>query len=220
MAVIVRLSGKRGGADLPIRRSTSPEVTRLSMASALIDGPGPLARRLVVAQLVLALQRQRDLVEPVQDALAQRLVLEGERDLAARGQHDDAPLEVDGRRRGRRVEQLRTSASGSTAQTMPTLRAVRAEDVGEARRDDGAEARVLERPRRMLARRARAEVLARREDRRARELGAVEREVGILAPLEEEALGEARALDPLEELLGDDLVGVDVRAVERRDRAR
>ncbi len=50
--------------------------------------------------------------------------------------------------------------------------------------------------------------------------GPVQREVGILPPLEEEALGEAGALDALEELLRDDLIGVDVRAIERRDRAR
>jgi hypothetical protein len=36
------------------------------------------------------------------------------------------------------------------------------------------------------------------------------------APVEEEELAVAGALDALEELLGDDLVGVDVGAVERR----
>src|SRR5581483_5220540 len=42
----------------------------------------------------------------------------------------------------------------------------------------------------------------------------VQLEVGILHPVEEEELAEARALDALEELLGDDLIGVDVGAVE------
>ena len=53
------------------------------------------------------------------------------------------------------------------------------------------------------------------------ELRPVEREVGIAAaPVVEQELAEARALDPLQELLRHDLVGVDVGAVERGDRAR
>ena len=48
--------------------------------------------------------------------------------------------------------------------------------------------------------------------------GAVEREALLAAPVpEEQELAEARALDALEELLGDDLVGVDVGTVERAD---
>ena len=42
---------------------------------------------------------------------------------------------------------------------------------------------------------------------------------GILHPVEEEELAVARALDPLQELLRDDLVGVDVAAGRGRDRA-
>src|SRR5262249_12501623 len=42
----------------------------------------------------------------------------------------------------------------------------------------------------------------------------VQFEVGILHPVEEEELSEARALDALQELLRNDLVGVDVGAVE------
>ena len=39
----------------------------------------------------------------------------------------------------------------------------------------------------------------------------------LLAPVVEQELAEARALDPLQELLRDDLVGVDVGAVEHLD---
>src|SRR3954470_19238930 len=45
-------------------------------------------------------------------------------------------------------------------------------------------------------------------------------EPGILHPVEEQELAVARALDPLEELLRDDLIGVDVAAVEDGDAAR
>ena len=93
------------------------------------------------------------------------------------------------------------------------LGAVRAEDVGEARRDDGPEAVVLQRPGRVLAARAAAEVAPGDEDLVARQVP-----VGLLGPVVEEELAEARALDALEELLGDDLVGVDVVAVEDRHR--
>src|SRR5262249_18443799 len=42
----------------------------------------------------------------------------------------------------------------------------------------------------------------------------------LLGPVEEQELAEAGPLDPLEELLGDDLVGVDVVAVQHRHAAR
>ena len=76
----------------------------------------------------------------------------------------------------------------------------------------------------MLARRAAAEVPPGEEDRGATELGPVELEPGPLvavlveAPVVEQELAVARALDPLQELLRDDLVGVDVGSVEDRDR--
>ena len=50
------------------------------------------------------------------------------------------------------------------------------------------------------------------EDRVARQIPA-----GLLGPVVEEELTEAAALDALEELLGNDLVGVDVTAIEVAD---
>ena len=67
----------------------------------------------------------------------------------------------------------------------------------------------------MLARGAGAEVRAGDEDRRAGVLGLVEDEVGVVPPLGEQPRAEAGALDALQPLAGDDLVGVDVGAVER-----
>src|SRR5439155_18247350 len=99
----------------------------------------------------------------------------------------------------------------------PVLDRIRAEDVAEARRDYDAEAVVLEPPGCMLARRTAPEVAAGDQDLCARVLGPVELEVGILRPVEEEELAVAGALDPLQELLRHDLVGVDVGAVEYRN---
>jgi hypothetical protein len=67
----------------------------------------------------------------------------------------------------------------------------------------------------VLAARSGAEVGAGDENRRASVLLAVEHEVGFVAPLREEALLEAGALDALEPVARDDLVGVDIGSVER-----
>ncbi len=64
----------------------------------------------------------------------------------------------------------------------------------------------------MLTRGAAAEVPAGDEDRVDGQL-----EVRLLAPVVEQKLAESGALNALEELLGDDLVGVDVAAVEDGD---
>src|SRR5262249_31578511 len=87
------------------------------------------------------------------------------------------------------------------------LEAVAAEDVGEARGDHGAEAVVLERPRRVLAGGAAAEIAAGDQDAGAPVRRVVELEIGIErsvlpeAPVIEEELAEAGPLDPLQELL-------------------
>src|SRR5690606_3357785 len=63
-------------------------------------------------------------------------------------------------------------------------------------------------------RRAGAEVGAGHEDLGVGEALVVQDEAGVVAPLGEQALVEAGALDLLEPVAGDDLVGVDVGAVE------
>ena len=114
------------------------------------------------------------------------------------------------------------------------LEAVVVEDVAERRRDHAAKAEVLQRPRRMLARAATAEILACNEDLGALVAGLVEDELLVeealrvvhprlavvaIAPRIEQVRPVACALDRLEELLGDDRVGVDVRPVHRGDQA-
>jgi hypothetical protein len=66
----------------------------------------------------------------------------------------------------------------------------------------------------VLPRGAAPEVRSGEEDPRAVVPGPVELEIGILAPVEEQELPVPGPLDPLEELLRDDLVGVDVGPVE------
>src|SRR5205807_10136890 len=99
------------------------------------------------------------------------------------------------------------------------LQAVLEEDVAERRREDRLEAVVLQAPRGVLARGAAAEVPARDQDLRAGVLRPVQLEGRILAPVPEDELAVTRPLDPEQELLRHDLVGVDVRAVEDGDAA-
>src|SRR5208337_2865050 len=82
-----------------------------------------------------------------------------------------------------------------------------------------------ERPNRVLPRAARSEVRPRDQDRGAAVASGIQHEIGILgavrpkAPVEEKPLLESAAHDRFQELLGNDLVGVDVGAVERRHQA-
>ena len=88
-------------------------------------------------------------------------------------------------------------------------------------RDDAADAEVEQRPGRMLAARAAAEILARDEDLRPCDRPACSARSrrllagGIVADLVEQVLAEPGPLDRLQELLRDDLVGVDVDLRER-----
>ena len=82
---------------------------------------------------------------------------------------------------------------------------------------------VEQRPGGMLARRAAAEVHAGDEDRRAGVVRLVQHERRIALPrppVVEQERAEARSLDPLQELLRDDLIGVDVVARSGATRPR
>ena len=107
----------------------------------------------------------------------------------------------------------------------PVLDAVVEEDVGERRGDHGTEAVIGQRPGRVLTAGATAEVAAGQQDARPSSRRLIELKVGIQravwqkTPVEEQKLTEAGPLDPLEELLGDDLVSVDIGPVDRGDDA-
>ena len=168
-------------------------------------------------------QREADLVESVHQAiLAERIDLEvhGERAVGAR--HALA-LEVDHQAKaGKRIALMEQAIDLGFAQhhrQEAVLERVVEEDVGERRRDDAAKAVVHQRPWRMLARGAAAEVLAPEKNGRAFVARLVQHEARVFAPVGKQALGEAGALDRSQVLLRDDLVGVDVGAVERHHEA-
>src|SRR5882724_373682 len=101
------------------------------------------------------------------------------------------------------------------------LEAVVEEDVAEARRDHGAEAVIVKRPHRMLARGAAAEVAVADQDFRRAIFGAVEHELRLLAAVVVEAQVVEQQRTPAvlavapEKARRDDLVGIDVRRAQR-----
>src|SRR6185295_10653170 len=94
--------------------------------------------------------------------------------------------------------------------------AVVREDIGKRWRDNRPESKLTERPRCMLARRAATKILARDENRRAFVTRFVENERWIRTPVVKQKLTKPRTLDTFEELLRDDLIGIDVGSIERR----
>ena len=95
------------------------------------------------------------------------------------------------------------------------LRGVAVEDVGEAGGDDHAETVVAQRPHRVFARRADAEIRSGDQNLALLIFGAVEHEIRVAAPCVEQRILEPGFLDPLEEHGGDNLVGIHIRAAER-----
>ncbi len=180
------------------------------------------------------LQGQADVVEAVEQAVLAELVhLEGNL-LATRG-GDGLRRQVDGQCIAlhglhfpeQAVHRLLVEDDGQDA----VFETVVVEDVGETRGDDDAKAVVEQCPRRVLARGAAAEVLARKQDAGALVARLVEHEVRVqrplaavpprladveVAPLVEQVGAEAAALDGLQELLGDDGVRVHVGSVHGR----
>ena len=158
--------------------------------------------------------------------LAERVDLEAQH-LVADRPVDLLLLEVDGEGRvlGRRSPRVCSSVDlllRKNNRQDAVLEAVVEEDVGEGGRDHAADAEIQQRPGRVLARGAAAEVLAGDQDLRVAVGLAVEHELRPLAAVVVEAQrleqvdAEPGALDRLEVARRDDLVGVDVDQRQRR----
>ena len=96
-----------------------------------------------------------------------------------------------------------------------------AKDVGKGRRHDYAEAVILQSPHGVLARGAAPEVRTGDQDGRSvvarliQDKRQVQRAIGADAPVVKQELAKAGSLDALEELLRDDLIGIDVASHQR-----
>src|SRR3954453_7521916 len=145
---------------------------------------------------VLLLQRHRDVVQAVQQPVLD-LGVDLEPELVHRlGIPVDARLAARG--------DLAALLGREDDWQEPVRRRVAAEEVAEAGSDDDGEAVVEQGPNRMLPARPAAEVRTGHEDRIELELET------LLAPLLEQEVAITRALDTLQVLRRDDLIGVDV----------
>src|SRR5260221_6791565 len=201
-----------------------PSPGRTATFISEVPGKLRLAARFEGADLVGVTQRETDLVETVHQAVfAERVDLEAHGPRSVRRGYGLIPKiysQLETGKGCRFIEQAVDFGLGQHDREKPVLEAVVEEDVGERRRDDAAKAVVHQCPGCVLARGATAEVLARKMDRRAVVARLIENEVGVAAPGADQRVREAGALDRLEMLLRDDLIGVDVRAVERRHQPR
>src|SRR5262249_13724116 len=161
------------------------------MATFILEVPGELrfSPRLEGADLVGVAQREADLVQAVQDAmLAERIDLEAEA-LRTVGGRDGLLFQINNQlKTGERrclVEQLVDLGFAQRDRQEAVLERVVLEDLAERRRDHRAEAVVAQRPRRMLARGADAEVLAREQNLPALIAWLIEDELRIPAPRRE-----------------------------------
>ena len=102
------------------------------------------------------------------------------------------------------------------------LEAVVVEDIAERGRDHAADAEIQQRPRRVLAARAAAEIIAGDQDFGVAIGRLVEDEIRVFAAVilvalfRKQSLAEPGALDGFQILLGDDHVGVDIDDLQRR----
>src|SRR5690606_31986068 len=200
------------------RRNRPPRISGRLLSSRNRKGPWPprLATGLELRDLVLMAQGEPDVIEPFEEPPPSVIVdLERGREVADRGgsrhevdRHLDAGVRVD------LGPDALEHVLRDDARDEALLARVAPEDVGEARREHDLEAVVAQRPHGVLATRTGAEVGSGDEDRRVPERLLVQHEVVLLPPAVEERVVEAGLRDALQEDGGDDLVGVDVGALE------
>ena len=160
-------------------------------------------------------QREADVVEAVHEPVL-REVVELERHVEADRRRGDAlVLDVDddleiGILLDRLPQPVHDRVVSTVAATRPIFPQLLRKMSAKRGESTACEAVVHQRPHRVLARRAGAEVRTGDEDLGAVVALLVEHEVGVLAPLREQSGAEAGALDALQPVARDDLVGVDV----------
>src|SRR5580704_10489319 len=119
---------------------------------------------------------------------------------------------------------------GQSNQQNAVLARVGMKNVGEGRRDHTTKAVVGKSPRGMFARGSTTEVLSRDQNLRILVVRMIQNEIRMRCagirpflntpPIVEKKIAIAGAFDPLEELLGDDLIGIDILAIEGCDHPR
>src|SRR6185437_5785959 len=221
-----RLSAPQTRVTAAYRRTPPRDHARSKIQSQ----PGTLRglRSLIGLDKVLLEEREFDLVEAVQQALSRKLgYLETIGLFVGSGDGLFPKIDRDLRARKLReelqefVDPLRAKPNGQHA----VLEHVVIEDVGEGRRDHATDAKIQQRPRRMLPARSATEILSGDQDFGVSIGRLVQDEIGpllavvVVTAFEEQGLAEAGTLDRLQELLGNDHVGVDIGHSERHGNA-
>src|SRR3984893_4248433 len=176
----------------------------------------------------LVLQCESDVVQAFEQAMAGEVV-----DLEGNGKAAFvlylAPLKIDGDlvigHFGCATGDFFDFRLGQHYRQHSILRAVIGKNVGKRRSDHRAKTEILQRPYSVFAGRSATEILAGHKNASSCITRLVQREGRIwqtifrAAPIVKQKLAKAGALNSLEELLGNDLVGIDVSAMERSDLA-
>src|SRR6516225_2953349 len=192
-------------------------------------GHPPRSRALEPGDLSVVLQGESDRVQPVEQAVLLEPV-DLEAVLSAEPIRDRLRLEVHAQliplSRGGRIQDLPHPLLREGDRQKPDLRRIVREDVAKRRRDDHPEAVFLQRPGCMLAGRPAAKIPPGHEHGPFAVFVPVQHEIRVRRPVVpvplagEEELPVPRPLDALQVPRGDDLVGVDIAAVERHHDAR
>ncbi len=201
-------------------------LLKLLSGNGLMFPPG--AAGFVGGNVCLVLERETNVVETIEEAVAAERV-DRERGVEVAGVSNGLLVEVDGepvaRNRLRVAHERSDLIVGKGDGEHAILEAVVVEDVGIGGGDNRAEAIVVKGPRSVFPRGATAEVMAGDEDGGAVVARLVELEVRIeraiveITPVVEKEWAVASALNALEELFGNDLVSIDIDAVERSNEA-
>ncbi len=183
--------------------------------------------RLVRGNLRLVLESKINIIQPFEQAVAEEIVnLEVSRKFLPVGHL--LTFEVNGQliifKVSGPIKQLPNFFFPEYNREQAVLDAVVGEDVGKGRCDYRAETEIRQRPHGMLAGRAAAEVLPRHQNASPAITRLVQHESGVwlsrwlTTPVVKQELPESGTLDALQELLGNDLVGINVDAIKRRHR--
>jgi len=181
----------------------------LPMSQETIDG---------FARLVDAGMLDGDVVKTLQQSRSRELVERECRLNASRLNGRTLDVDHDGRRwiAAHRIDELAHEVAIDLDRDEAVAERVVPEDVGESWCDHRAKPGILQRPYRVLARRAAPEVRAGEQYLRSLVAHVIEDERRVFAPGLEETRAVPGAFEPLEPVARDDLVGVDVRACERQ----
>src|SRR5208283_5114321 len=185
----------------------------------------------VLFDLRFVLESQPDIIQTVQQAMARESVYhESHRESSSvlhlqRFQVDRELVVFD---LFRTAHDLRHLLFVELHRQQAVFQAVVGKNVGKRRCDPQPEAKIRQRPDGMFARRPAAEVLPRNQDRGLRIARLVECKTASLLPalsiprkppIVEQEFPKSRALDTLQELLRDDLIGIHVYLIERDNNA-